>query len=120
MRLDIDLVANADENQAEEEARQHHDGPESSSTSLHEEDSGNGTNQQGTTTNQGHVIGLFCFVSDLVHQHGHVVHDGVDTRELTEENHDICVDDCTSGARDAAESSVLASTRGRMQKGVRT
>ena len=39
----------------------------------------------------------------MIHQHGHVVHDRVDARELAEEDHDVGVDDGAPAARHGEE-----------------
>jgi len=98
VRRKIDLVADANEHQANEETRQHHDGPEAAAARLHEEDGGNGADEEGPAADKRHVVCLFGVEADLVHEHRHVVHDCVDTRELAEEDHDVGVDQGATGA----------------------
>jgi hypothetical protein len=89
----VELVADADKHETDEETGQHGDGPETSSAGFHEEDGRDGTEQQGTTTDKRHVGCVVGVESDLRHEDAHVVHDCVDTGELAEEDHDVGVDD---------------------------
>jgi hypothetical protein len=93
------VVRGADEDQADEEAGQHGDAPEAAAAALHEEDGGNGTDEEGAAADEGHVVGLVLVEADLVHECAHVVHDGVDSSELTQEDHDVGVNDGTASAR---------------------
>lgn len=95
----VELVANADENETKEESRQHSDSPEASSAGLHKEDRRNGTDEEGSTTHERHVCGIVRIEPNLVHENAHVVHDSVDSRELTKEDHYVGVDDSATSTR---------------------
>ena len=99
----VDQVAAADEDEADEEAREHGAGPEAPPEALHVEDGGDGAEEEGAAADERHEDGLFGVEADLVHQRGHVVHDGVDAGELAEEDHDVGVDDGAARARDGEE-----------------
>ncbi|KAI6771384.1 hypothetical protein HG531_009009 [Fusarium graminearum] len=89
---DVELVADTDKNQADEETGKHGDSPETTTESFHEEDGRNGTNQERSTTDKRHVVGLLLVETNLVHENRHVVHDSVDTSELTKKDHNVGVD----------------------------
>lgn len=75
----VDEVRAADDEQPDEEARQHGAGPEAPAEALHVEDGGDGADEQRAAADERHEDGLLAVEADLVHQGGHVVHDGVDT-----------------------------------------
>lgn len=96
--LEVDLVADADEHQAEEEARQRDGGPDAAAESLHVQHGGDGADEQGAAADERHEDGGALVEADFVHEHAHVVHDGVDAGELAEEDDDVGVDHGAAGA----------------------
>jgi len=64
----VELVAYADEHEADEEAGQHGDGPETTAALFHEEDGGDGAEEEGAAANEGHVGCVVRVESDLRHQ----------------------------------------------------
>ena len=95
----VELVADTDEDQTDEEAWQHGNSPEATSTSLHEEDRRDGTDKERSTSNQRHVSGIVGVESNLVHEYRHVVHDRVNSGELSQEDHHVSIDDSTTSTR---------------------
>ena len=112
VRLEVDLVTGADENKTDEEAGERNDSPEAAAEGLHEENGGDRSEQQGTATDEGHIICIFLVESDLVHKHTHVVHDGIDTRHLPKDNHNVGVDEGAAGTRNAVDMSVWCKSMG--------
>ncbi|KAI6752463.1 hypothetical protein HG530_013832 [Fusarium avenaceum] len=83
---------------ADKEPRKHGNSPESSAKSFHKENGRNGTDEEGSATNKGHVVGLLLVEANLVHEDGHVVHNRVHTSQLTKENHNVAVNESAAGA----------------------
>ncbi|WDK15315.1 hypothetical protein CGRA01v4_06595 [Colletotrichum graminicola] len=98
-----DLVANANDDETDEEAGKHSVGPEATTKLLHVKASRDGTNEQRATANKRHVSRFLVVEANLLHEDGHVVHDGVDSGKLAEENHDVGVDQGAAGTRDGEE-----------------
>ena len=73
-----EVVRGTDKDKTDEETRQHSNGPEATTASLHEEDGGDGTDQKRATTNEGHVSGIVVVEANLGHENRHVIHNGVD------------------------------------------
>jgi len=99
VRLDGDLVADADEDEAEEEAGQHGVGPVAAAEPLHEQHGRDGAEHEGAAADERHEDAGLVVEADLAHQHAHVVEDGVDAGELAQEDHDVRVDDGPARAR---------------------
>jgi len=78
----LDVVADAYQDETDEETGKHSNGPETAATGLHEKDGGNGSNQERSSTNKRHVVCIVFIEADLSHENRHVVHDGVDSGEL--------------------------------------
>ncbi|KAG7856550.1 hypothetical protein KL919_004080 [Ogataea angusta] len=89
---DRQLVRDSDKDEADEEARKHGVGPEPAAAVVHVQDGRDGAEQQGAAADKRHEDGVFLVEADRRHQRRHVVHDGVDTRELAKEDHDVGVD----------------------------
>ena len=68
----VDEVGAADDEEADEEARQHGAGPEAAAEALHVEDGRNGTEEQAAAADEGHEDGLLAVEADLVHQGRHL------------------------------------------------
>ena len=77
--VDVDEVAAADDEEADEEAGQHGAGPEAAPEAFHVEDGGEGAEEEGAAADEGHEDGLFGVEADFVHEDGHVVHYCVDS-----------------------------------------
>lgn len=99
MGIDRDVIRDSNQNQTDEESGKHCNGPESPAACLHEENSRNGSDQQRSTSNKRHVCSLLVVEANLVHQDRHVVHDGIYTSQLSEKNHDVCINKSSAGAR---------------------
>lgn len=95
----VDGVAGADKDQTDEEARKHGVGPVATAELLHVHDGGDGADEQRTTADQRHENTGAFVETDLGHEDAHVVHDGIDTGELTQEDHGVGVDHGTTGTR---------------------
>lgn len=67
------MITGTDQHEADEEARQHSDGPEASPTGFHQEDSWDSTDEERSAADQGHVVGLKLVEAHLGHEHTHVV-----------------------------------------------
>ncbi len=65
--LGVNEVAAADDEQANEEAGEHSAGPEAATETLHKEYGGDGAEEEGTATDEGHKDGLFGVETDLIH-----------------------------------------------------
>ena len=130
----VDEVGAADDEEAEEEAGKHGAGPEAAAEALHVEDSGDGAEEEGAAADEGHEDGLFGVEAYLAHEGCHVVlsrwyvstagfstavikgrayHDGVDTCELPEEDHDVGVNNRSPSARHGDEVEPSERTRSR-------
>ena len=68
MRLNVKEVAATYKYETDEEARKHGQCPETSSTSLHEEDCRDRTEKEGTASDHGHVSGVGRIEPDLTLQ----------------------------------------------------
>src|SRR6266480_1119975 len=91
VRTQWDVVACTNQDQSDKESRKHHDGPETATACLHEENCWYCSEKEGAATDQGHVVGLCWIESDLIHENTHVIHDRIDTCELAEENHYVSI-----------------------------
>lgn len=95
----IDLVADAHEHQAEEEAREHSVGPVPTAKAFHVHDRRDGTEHERAASDKGHEDAVLLVEADTAHESAHVVHNSVDTGELAEKDHDVHVDECAASSR---------------------
>lgn len=95
----VELEANTDENEADEETRERGNGPKPTSESFHVQDGRNGAEQQSAASNERHVVALFLGEANLTHEDREVVQDGVATGELSQEHHNGCIDNGTARPR---------------------
>ncbi|KAH3670880.1 hypothetical protein OGAPHI_000591 [Ogataea philodendri] len=85
--VDRQSVRDTNKHQSDEESWKHSIGPEPASTVVHAHDGWNGTEKQSTSSNKRHEHRVLLVESNGSHQGRHVVHDSVDTGELSKENH---------------------------------
>ena len=95
------MIAGTDNDEADEETREHSYGPESAPACFHEKDGGDGAKEKSSATDEGHVVAVCRVEADLTHEDGHVVHDRVHAGELTEEDHDVGIDEGAATAWDS-------------------
>ena len=99
----VDQVAAANDQQAKEESGKHRACPEAATEAFHVEDCGKRPKKERATADERHEYGLLGVEAYFAHKSSHVVHDSVDPCELSEENHDVGVDDGTAGSRNGEE-----------------
>ena len=99
----VDQIAATDDEQADKETGQRGASPETAAEALHEKDCGDGPKKEGAPADKRHEDRLLGVEADLAHEGRHVVHDGVDAGKLTEEDHDVGIDNRTTGSGDCDE-----------------
>ena len=62
------MVADANEDETDEEARQRREGPEAAAAGLHEEDGRDRAEEEATAADEGHVVGFELVEADLLHE----------------------------------------------------
>ena len=92
------MVANADYEKTEKESWKHSNGPEAATTSFHQENGWDCTEQESSSANQRHVVAVRGVEADLIHENRHVIHDRVDSGELAKEDHDVCINNRAAAA----------------------
>ena len=95
------MVAGAYNDEPYEETWEHSYRPESAPACFHEKDGGDGAKEKSSATDEGHVVAVCRVEADLTHEDGHVVHDRVHAGELTEEDHDVGIDEGAAATRNS-------------------
>lgn len=100
--FNVDRVTDTNQDQPDEETNKIVT-PHTTTKSVHVQHGRNGTKEQCTTTNKGHEHGVLGGETDSDHQGGQVIHDSIDTGQLTQGDHHDTVDQSTAVSWDSEQ-----------------